>query len=78
MKVRLSTTVDEQLLTAARAAGGHRTDASLLEAALTAYLGTLRAAEIDARYAQAYAEHPLDTADEWGDLVSWHKVVGSA
>lgn len=31
--------------------------------------------EIDAAYA-AYDEHPLDEADEWGDLESFHTAAG--
>lgn len=75
MKVRVSTTVDEQLLAAARAAGDHPTDASLLEAALTAYLETHRKAETDAAYTRAYAAHGVDEPDAWGDLASWHRVM---
>ena len=75
MKVRLSTTVDESLLKRARKAGDHRTDASLIEAALPAYLAAHRKGEVDAAYAKAYAEQPLDTPDAWGDLESWHQAM---
>lgn len=71
-KVRVSTTVDADLLNAARAAHGGDTDASLLEAALTVLLAHHRAAEIDAAYATAYRETPVGAEDEWGDLESWH------
>ncbi|QGN58731.1 antitoxin MazE5 [Nostocoides sp. HKS02] len=70
-KARLSTTVDSELLNRARTVHGKHTDASLLEAALTAYLAQHRDAEIDAAYAKAYAEHPIDEPDAWGDLASW-------
>lgn len=78
MRVRISTTVDEGLLARARQVGDHRTDASLMEAALTAYLASHRAAEIDAAYEGAYRQHPLDSHDEWGDLASWHEAVTRA
>jgi GNAT superfamily N-acetyltransferase len=37
----------------------------------TAERGEMTRAEIDSAYAQAYAEHPLDEPDEWGDLGSF-------
>lgn len=77
-KARLSTTVDSALLERARAVHGDRTDASLLEAALTAYLAQHREAEIDAAYAKAYAEHPIDEPDAWGDLASWSDAARAA
>ena len=33
--------------------------------------GTPNRSEIDALYEAAYREHPLDEADEWGDLASF-------
>lgn len=66
------------MLDRARKAGDHRTDASLVEAALTAYLAAHRSAEIDAAYGRAYAENPLDTPDAWGDLASWHRAMERA
>lgn len=73
-RVRISTTVDEKLLTDARSAGNGATDAALLDQALTAFLARRRSAEIDSAYA-AYDEHPLDEPDEWGDLASWSEAV---
>jgi hypothetical protein len=67
----MSTTVDSELLERARRAHGGSTDASLLEAALKALLATHREAEIDEAYRRAYAEHPIDEPDAWGDLASW-------
>lgn len=67
-KVRVSTTVDDELLRRARAAHGAQTDASLLEAALEALLREHRSAEIDAEYAAAYERHPVGEPDAWGDL----------
>ena len=70
-KSRLSTTVDTDLLASARALCPDCTDASMIENALEALLRTHRKADIDEAYAKAYAEHPFDEPDEWGDLASW-------
>ena len=76
-RTRLSTTVDEPLLRAARSVGPARSDASLIDEALRAFLGRHRAAEVDATYA-AYDEHPLDEADEWGDLASFREAAAAS
>lgn len=68
-RARVSTTVDEQLLSSARGLRIGATDAALLDAALAALVASHRAVEIDAAYA-AYDEHPLDEPDAWGDLAS--------
>lgn len=34
-------------------------------------------AEVDASYA-AYDEHPLDEADEWGDLASFRRAAAAS
>jgi hypothetical protein len=68
--MRVSTTVDERLLTAARQLNSELTDAALIDQALTALLSRHRDAELDAAYA-AYDEHPLSEQDEWGDLASF-------
>lgn len=71
-RIRLSTTVDPELLARARALyEGPKSDASLIDAALTAFLAGHRRAEIDAAYAMAYAAQPVDSQDEWGDLESF-------
>lgn len=70
-RTRLSTTVDQALLADARRARAESSDAELIDEALAALLARDRAAEIDAAYAAAYAEHPLDEPDEWGDLASF-------
>jgi hypothetical protein len=67
---RVSSTVDGELLSAARQLEAWPNDSSLLDAALRSLLSAHRRTEIDARYA-AYNEHPLDEADEWGDLASF-------
>jgi len=69
-RTRVSTTVDDELLTRAREVTGARSDAALLDSALGALLDNHRRAEID-RADAAYDEHPVDEADEWGDLASF-------
>ena len=76
-RIRLSTTVDEDLLVEARARRSGSNDASVIEEALRAFLDRDRAAEIDASYA-AYDEHPLDEPDEWGDLASFRQAAGAS
>jgi Arc/MetJ family transcription regulator len=75
-RTRISTTVDATLLARARDAHGVGTDAALFDAALSALLARLRATEIDAGYA-AYDEHPLDEADEWGDLAAFRRAAAA-
>jgi hypothetical protein len=75
-RVRISTTVDESLLTEARRVRAGSTDAALIDEALEALLKRRRAAEIDAAYA-AYDEHPFDEPDAWGDLTSWSDAAGA-
>lgn len=74
-KLRVSTTVDEDLLRRARALNPGGTDASMLEAALGALLERQRRAEVDAAYAAAWSDHPADERDEWGDLASFAAAV---
>jgi hypothetical protein len=76
-RVRVSTTVDEQLLARARQARSTATDAALLDEALEALLARHRAAEIDASYS-AYDAHPLDEPDEWGDLASFLEAAATS
>jgi hypothetical protein len=75
-RTRVSTTVDENLLAEARAKCQAVNDAALLDQALTALLASRRSAEVDAAYEQAYAEHPVDQPDEWGDLASFIDAAG--
>ena len=75
-KLRLSTTVDGELLTRARALCPDCTDASMIEGALEALLRAHRRAEIDSNDRRAYAEHPFDEPDEWGDLASFGEAAG--
>jgi antitoxin MazE5 len=76
-RIRLSTTVDADLLEHARRARSGVNDATLIDAALEALLGRHRAAEVDAAYA-AYDEHPMDEPDEWGDLASFREAAGAS
>jgi hypothetical protein len=70
-KTRVSTTVDEDLLNRARAICPDCTDASMIEGALEALLKEHRRTEIEENDRRAYAQHPFDEPDEWGDLTSW-------
>jgi hypothetical protein len=76
-RVRISTTVDAQLLAAARETRSGVNDSTLIEEALDAFLARNRAVEIDAAYA-AYDRLPLDADDEWGDLASFRAAAGSS
>ena len=76
-RTRLSTTVDTDLLTAARALRDGAPDARLVDEALAALVLRHRAAQVDASYT-AYDEHPLDEPDEWGDLASWRRAVAAS
>jgi hypothetical protein len=76
-RVRISTTVDEQLLATARRTRSGLADSALIDEALGALLAHNRAVEIDAAYA-AYDRMPLDADDEWGDLASFRTAAGAS
>jgi hypothetical protein len=76
-RTRISTTVDADLLESARRARSGVADSALIDEALGALLARRRAAEIDAAYT-AYDAHPLDEADDWGDLASFRAAVGAS
>ncbi|MDT4999241.1 MAG: hypothetical protein QOK12_1346 [Mycobacterium sp.] len=76
-RIRLSTTVDANLLGRARKARSGITDAALIDEALGALLARHRSAEVDASYA-AYGEHPIDEPDEWGELAAWRRAAGAS
>ena len=76
-RVRVSTTVDEQLLAHARRVRAELADSALIDEALAALLGRHRTAEIDAAYA-AYDRDPLDARDEWGDLASFRRAAAAS
>lgn len=69
-RVRVSTTVDEDLLASVRGARVGLPDSALIDEALAALLARVRAAEVDAAYS-AYDDAPLDQRDAWGDLASF-------
>jgi post-segregation antitoxin (ccd killing protein) len=74
---RVSTTVDAELLAQARVRRSGLPDSALLDAALAALVRASRTAEIDAAYA-AYDDHPIDEADEWGDLAAFRDAAGAS
>ncbi len=76
-RVRVSTTVDQELLTAARKLRSGLNDAALIDEALAALQRQHRAVEIDKAY-EAYDQHPLDEQDEWGDLATFRKAAGTS
>lgn len=76
-RVRISTTVDEQLLAAARDTRSGVNDSALIDEALDALVARNRRAEIDAAYA-AYDRLPADVSDDWGDLASFREAAGSS
>lgn len=76
-RVRVSTTVESDLLAKAREIRAGSTDAVLLDEALAALVARHRASEIDAGY-RAYDEHPPDEPDEWGDLASFREAAGGS
>jgi hypothetical protein len=76
-RVRVSTTVDEQLLANARRMCSELPDSALLDEALASLLARHRMAEIDAAYA-AYDEHPLGETDAWGNLASFRAAAGGS
>lgn len=75
-RIRVSTTVDESMLTEARSIRSDATDAALLDEALRAFLASHRAGEFDASYA-AYDAHPIDERDDWGDLASFRAAAAA-
>jgi len=76
-RVRISTTVDEQLLATARRTRSELADAALIDEALGALLARHRAGEVDAAYA-AYDRMPIEADDEWGSLASFRKAAGAS
>jgi hypothetical protein len=76
-RIRVSTTVDGDLLARARDLRAGTADSALLDEALTALVARHRAAEIDAAYS-AYDEHPLSEPDEWGDLASFRAAAATS
>ncbi len=75
-RIRLSTTVDAELLGEARRLRSESTDAAIVDEALRALLARCRSAEIDNSYV-AYEREPLEQPDEWGDLSSWRRAASA-
>lgn len=76
-RIRVSTTVDGDLLDNARAVRSGVTDAVLIDEALQALLARHRRAAVDAGYA-VYDEHPAEEPDEWGDLASFRRAAAAS
>jgi hypothetical protein len=76
-RTRISTTVDSTLLDDARNTRAGTNDAELIDAALAALLDRYRRAEVDGAYKAAYEAHPIDEADEWGDLGSFGEAASA-
>lgn len=76
-RIRVSTTVDEDLLAGARRLRAGVTDSVLLDEALASLLARHRAAELDAAYA-AYDKQPLDEPDAWGDLAAFRAAAAAS
>jgi Arc/MetJ family transcription regulator len=76
-RTRVSTTVDDGLLTEARRVTAASSDAALLDQALAALLAQHRRTDVDLAYA-AYDGQPVDEPDEWGDLASFRAAAGSS
>ena len=76
-RIRVSTTVDGELLASARQRCADLNDAALLDEALAALVARHRAVEIDKSY-ESYDEHPIDEPDEWGDLASFREAAGAS
>ena len=76
-RVRVSTTVDGELLRSARQARSGVADSALIDEALAALIARHRAVEIDAAYT-AYDSEPPDSVDEWGDLASFREAAGAS
>ena len=75
-RVRVSTTVDGELLALARQIAPGPTDAALIDDALAALLARHRAQVIDAAYA-AYDDHPLGDPADGGDLATLRAAAGA-
>jgi hypothetical protein len=76
-RVRVSTTVDEQLLHSARQVRKGKPDSALIDEAFEALLSRHRHAEVDASYGR-YDDHPLEEPDEWGDLASFREAAATS
>lgn len=76
-RIRISTTVDGDLLAEVRRLRPDVNDAILLDEALGALGARHRASEYDAAYA-AYDESPIDEVDEWGSLATFRESAAAS
>jgi hypothetical protein len=76
-RVRVSTTVDGDLLTEARRIRSQTNDANLIDEALRSLIARNRSGEIDAAYA-AYDRCPVDNPDDWGSLDAFRKAAAAS
>jgi hypothetical protein len=76
-RVRVSTTVNGDLLEEARRLRANTNDATLLDEALRALVARNRASAIDAAYS-AYDELPINEPDEWGNLDAFRAGVAAS
>jgi hypothetical protein len=76
-RVRISTTVDGQLLSEARSLRKGINDAKIFDEALVALLYRNRSAEIDAAYG-AYEATSIDELDDWGSLGEFRNAAGTS
>ena len=74
-RVRVSTTVDESLLSRVREIRAGANDATILDESLEALLRVHRTAEFKSAYA-TYDAVPLNEPDAWGDLASFRDAAG--
>ncbi|WP_125567226.1 hypothetical protein [Nocardioides baekrokdamisoli] len=77
-RLRISTTVDEDLLIRARACCNGAKDSTVMERALVALLAEHRAAEIDRRIDVSYAAVEYAVPDAWGSLPGFLDAAGKA
>lgn len=76
-RVRLSTTVDSDLLAEARRLRSQSNDSMLLEEALRSLVARNRSVEIDAAYG-SYDLYPIDSHDEWGSLGEFRNAAAAS
>lgn len=70
-RIRVSTTVDGELLETARQYMQGAKDAELLDEALRLLVAREHRSEIDRQIRDGYDRHPIDEPDEWGSLADW-------
>lgn len=76
-RVRVSTTVDGDLLAEARRIRTQLNDATLIDEALRSLIASNRSGEIDAAYA-AYDGIPINEPDDWGSLDAFRSAAAAS